>query len=99
MIVAEWILVVAALVVVAFSAVGVLIARRPLTRLHFLAAVTTIAVPLFCLAAVLASGVSLGSAVIVLTALAVAFGSPVLTAAVARALAGEAGVEVGRSPE
>lgn len=93
------VLVIAALAVVAFSAVGALVARRPLTRLHFLAPITTIAFPLFSVAAALATGLNLGTATIVVIAVVVAFASPVLTAAVARALAAEAGIAVGRSPE
>lgn len=93
------VLVVIALVVVAFCAVGVVVARRPLTRLHFLAPVTTIAAPLFCIAAAIETGFTLGSATIVAIGLVLAFGSPVLTAAVGRALAADAGIPVGRSPE
>ena len=76
-----------------------MVARHPLTRLHFLAPVTSIAVPLFCIAAALSTGLNLGTATIVLIGIVVAFGSPVLTAAVARALAADAGLPVGRSPE
>ena len=94
-----WVLVLVALAIVVFCAVGALVARRPLTRLHFLAPVTTIAVPLFCLGAALPTGFTLGTATIVAIAVVVAAGSPVLTAAVARALAADAGIEVGRSPE
>ena len=93
------VLVVAALAVVLFCAVGAVVARHPLTRLHFLAPVTTIAVPLFCIAAALSTGFTPGSATIVLTGVVLAAGSPVLTAAVARALAADAGIDVGRSPE
>lgn len=93
------VLVAIAFAVVAFSAVGALRARRPLTRLHYLAPVTTIAVPLLCLAAALTEGATLGTATIVLTALVAAFSSPVTSAAVGRTLAEEAGVPVGESPE
>lgn len=95
----ETVLVAAALAVVLFCSVGAVVAQHPLTRLHFLAPVTTIAVPLFCIAAALATGPTLGTATIVLIGLVLAIGSPVLSSAVARALADDAGIAVGRSPE
>lgn len=88
-----------AVLIVAYASYGALFARSTLARLHFLAPVTTIAVPLFSLAAVLAFGVSLGSATVVAIALVVAASGPVLTAAVGRAVAAESGVDVGGSPE
>ena len=89
----------AATLIVAYAGVGALWARAPLAKLHFLAPVTTLAVPLFCIAAVVHFGVSLGSATAVLIAIvAAASGSPVTTA-IGRALAEEHGVDVGRSPE
>ncbi|MFC4242931.1 monovalent cation/H(+) antiporter subunit G [Gryllotalpicola reticulitermitis] len=89
----------AALAVVVFSAAGAVAARDPIARLHFLAPVTTLAVPLFCASAALTLGLTLGTATIVLTGVVLAFGGPVLTAAVARSLAAEASLRVGRSPE
>ncbi|MDP9882668.1 uncharacterized membrane protein YoaK (UPF0700 family) [Sinomonas atrocyanea] len=88
-----------AILVVAYAAGGALLARTPLGRLHFLAPVTTLAVPLLAVAAVLALGVSLGSASVLVTAAAIALSGPALTAAVGRALAAEAGADVGKEPE
>ncbi|WP_035741930.1 monovalent cation/H(+) antiporter subunit G [Arthrobacter sp. MA-N2] len=83
----------------AFGCVGAAMAREPLARLHFLAPVTTLAVPLFSIAAVGYFGFSLGSATIILIALVVAFSGPAVTIAVGRTLADERGLDVGRSPE
>ncbi|BCT74903.1 hypothetical protein SCMU_07450 [Sinomonas cyclohexanicum] len=88
-----------ALLVVAYASCGALLARTALDRLHFLAPVTTLAVPLFSLAAVIAFGVSLGSATVLAVALVAAGSGPAVTAAVGRAVAAEAGHDVGRSPE
>lgn len=88
-----------AVLIVAYAACGALLARSPLARLHFLAPVTTLAVPLLCLAAVVSLGVSLGSATIGAIAAVVAVSSPALTAAVGRALASEEGTDVGKAPE
>ena len=93
------VLVVAALAVVLFCAIGAVVARHPLARLHFLAPVTTIAVPLFCIAAAVTTGFTLGTATIVLIGVVLAVGSPVLTSAVARSIAADEGLPVGRSPE
>jgi multisubunit Na+/H+ antiporter MnhG subunit len=83
----------------AFGCVGAVLAREPLARLHFLAPVTTLGVPLFSVAAVIYFGFSLGSATIILIALVAAFGGPAVTIAVGRSLAAERGLDVGRSPE
>lgn len=83
----------------AFGCIGAVLAREPLARLHFLAPVTTLAVPLFAVAAVIYFGFSLGSAAVVLIALVVAFSGPAVTVAVGRKLAEERGLDVGRSPE
>jgi multisubunit Na+/H+ antiporter MnhG subunit len=83
----------------AFGCVGAVLAREPLARLHFLAPVTTLGVPLFSVAAVIYFGFSLGSATIILIALVAAFGGPAVTIAVGRSLADERGLDVGRSPE
>ncbi|MDQ0028426.1 monovalent cation/H(+) antiporter subunit G [Arthrobacter bambusae] len=83
----------------AFGCVGAVLAREPLAKLHFLAPVTTLGVPLFSIAAVIYFGISLGSATIILIALVVAFGGPAVTIAVGRSLADERGLDVGRSPE
>lgn len=83
----------------AFGCVGAVLAREPLAKLHFLAPVTTLGVPLFSIAAVIYFGFSLGSATIILIALVAAFGGPAVTIAVGRSLADERGLDVGRSPE
>ena len=88
-----------AVLLVAYAGVGALLARSPLARLHFLAPVTTLAAPLFCVAAVIQFGVSLGSATVVAIALAVAVSGSPVTTAIGRALAQEQGADVGRSPE
>ncbi|WP_334172231.1 monovalent cation/H(+) antiporter subunit G [Sinomonas sp.] len=88
-----------AVLVVAYASVGALMARSPLARLHFLAPVSAIAVPLFAVSAFLYFGVSLGGAAVVVIALVVAFTGPALTTAIGRALAAEQGIDVGESPE
>ena len=88
-----------AVLVVAYAAGGAFLARTPLAGLHFLAPVTTLAVPLIAVAAVLSLGLSLGSASVAVTAAAVAVSGPALTAAVGRALAAEEGADVGKVPE
>ncbi|WP_214427632.1 monovalent cation/H(+) antiporter subunit G [Paenarthrobacter sp. DKR-5] len=83
----------------AFGCLGAAFARDPLARLHFVAPVTTLAVPLMAVAGVIYFGISLASATIVLTTLVVVFSSPAVTVAVGRKLAEERGLDVGRSPE
>ena len=88
-----------AVVAAAFGGVGALLARTPLARLHFLAAVTSIAVPLTAAAAAVSFGVSLGAATAVLIALVVALSGPPVSVAIARRLADEQGLDVERGPE
>ena len=79
-------LVIAALILVSWSAVGMLIARRPITRLHFLAPITTVALPLFGLAAMITIGPTLGSAAVALTVAATALSGPMLSTAIGHAM-------------
>jgi multisubunit Na+/H+ antiporter MnhG subunit len=79
-------LVIAALILVSWSAVGMLIARRPITRLHFLAPITTVALPLFGLAAMITIGPTLGSAAVALTVAVTALSGPVLSTAIGHAM-------------
>ncbi|NUP74891.1 MAG: hypothetical protein HOQ07_09645 [Sinomonas sp.] len=88
-----------AVLIVAYAGFGALLARTPLDKLHFLAPVTTLAVPLFSVAAIIAFGVSLGSATMAVIALGVALSGPAVTTAIGRTLADEQGVDVGESPE
>lgn len=99
MTVVEAVFAVLAVLVVAYASVGALTARSPLAKLHFLAPVTTIAVPLFGVAAVIFFGIGLGGAAVAVVALVVAFSGPSLTTAIGRALAAEQGIDVGESPE
>jgi multisubunit Na+/H+ antiporter MnhG subunit len=99
MLVAQAVCAALAVLIVAYAAGGAFLARSPLARLHFLAPVTTLAVPLLAVASVLSLGVSLGSASIIVTAAALAVSGPALTAAVGRSLAAEAGADVGKEPE
>ncbi|QDP97483.1 hypothetical protein FOE78_17585 [Microlunatus elymi] len=93
------ILIVLALAAAALTGLGVLLARTPLDRLHFLAPLGTLGVLLFAAAAVLMTGPTLSSVLIGLTAVITAVSSSVLVVAVGRALADEAGIDVGESPE
>lgn len=88
-----------AVLIVAFGSVGALLAREPLAKLHFLAPVTSLAAPLFAVAAMIYFGFSLGSAAIVLIALVVAFSGPAVTIAIARTLAAEEDLDAGTSPQ
>jgi Na+/H+ antiporter subunit. len=93
------VLVGAACAILAFCAVTALVVREPLQRLHLLAPVTTLAVPLYGLAVILRMGMSLSSATVVVIVLLVAVSGPVLSTAIGRAIAQESGMDVGRSPE
>ena len=88
-----------AVLLVVYASCGALFARTALARLHFLAPVTSLALPLVALAAIIAFGVSLGSATVLAIALVGSLSGPAVTAAVGRAIAAEAGHDVGRSPE
>lgn len=90
------VLVIAALVVVVITAVGMTIGRSPLTRLHFLAPAGTLALPLFGLAAVISQGLSLGSTAIAVAVVAGALSSPVLATSIARLVAAENGTGADR---
>ncbi|WP_138445061.1 monovalent cation/H(+) antiporter subunit G [Sinomonas susongensis] len=88
-----------AVLVVAYASLGAVLARSPLARLHFLAPVTAIAVPLFAVAGVIYFGASLGGAAVAVVALVIAFTGPSMTTAIGRALAAEQGIAVGEPPE
>lgn len=90
------VLVVAALVVVVITAVGLTIGRSPLTRLHFLAPAGTLALPLLGLAAVISQGPTLGSTAIAVAVVAGALSSPVLATSIARLVAAENGTGADR---
>ncbi|GAB3926582.1 hypothetical protein GCM10011575_07940 [Microlunatus endophyticus] len=83
------VLVILALLVITIAAVGLVLAHDPVTRLHFLAPASTLALPCFGAAAVIEQGLGLGSAAIVLTVVAGALSSPVLTTSIARLVAAE----------
>ena len=88
-----------AVLVIAYASIGALMARSPLAKLHFLAPATTIAVPLFGIAALIYFGIGLAGAAVAVVALVVAFTGPSLTTAIGRALAAEQGIDVGEPPE
>lgn len=95
----EAVFAVLAVAVVAFAGIGALLARKPLATLHFLAPLTTLAVPLFAVAVMLNLGLSLGSATVAAIAVVVAVSGPAVTVAIGRTLAEEQGIDVGESPE
>lgn len=80
------ILIIAALLAVLLAGVGVLLAPRAVSRLHFLAAVTTVALPLFCLAGIVQQGVSSTSATLLLIGAIGALSGPVMSMAIGRLL-------------
>lgn len=82
-------LVVLALLVITVAAVGLVITSNPVTRLHFLAPASTLALPCFGLAAMISEGLSLGTAAIALTVAAAALSAPVLTVSIARLVSAE----------
>lgn len=86
-------LVIVALAILMITAVGMMIGRSPLTKLHFLAPAGTLALPLFGLAAVISQGLTLGSAAIALAVVGGALSSPVLTTSIARLVAAENGTD------
>lgn len=86
-------LVIVALALLVITAVGMMIGRSPLTKLHFLAPAGTLALPLFGLAAVISQGLTLGSAAIALAVIGGGLSSPVLTISIARLVAAENGAD------
>jgi len=82
-------LVILALLLMTVAAVGLVVARNPITRLHFLAPASTLALPCFGIAAMISEGLSLGTATIALTIVAGALSSPVLTTSIARLMSAE----------
>jgi len=79
---------------------GMLVARRPIDRLHFLAVISSAVVPLVTIAAAVDEGFTLGAALVLATGLVVAVSSPALSMAVGRAIEQERhDARVGRSPE
>lgn len=93
------VLIVLALVLVGIGGVGMTFTRRPLDQLHLLTPVSTLAVPVFAVAAMLVTGPTLASLLIGVIAVVTVVSGAVLVVAVGRALADEAGADVGRSPE
>lgn len=82
-------LVILALLMITVAAVGLVVARNPITRLHFLAPASTLALPCFGIAAMINEGLSLGTATIALTVVAGALSAPVLTTSIARLISAE----------
>jgi multisubunit Na+/H+ antiporter MnhG subunit len=91
------VLLAAAVLVVLLAGAGVLVARQPVSRLHFLAVATTVALPLLAAAAVVQQGLSLTSAAVAVIALVGALSGPALAIAIGRAMIRDAGVEAGGS--
>lgn len=83
------ILVALALVIMSITAIGMLTARQTITRLHFLAPASTLALPLFGIAAVINFGLTLGSAAVAVAILACALSAPALATSMARLAAAE----------
>lgn|GEM_PF-5930585 len=90
------ILVILALAVLVISAVGMISGRNVVTRLHFLAPVTTLALPLFGIAAMIDLGPTLGSAAVAVSVAAAALSAPMLTTSIARLITARDGAS-GRS--
>lgn len=82
-------LVVLALLVITVAAVGLVVTRNPVTRLHFLAPASTLALPCLGIAAMINEGLSLPTATIALTVAAGALSAPVLTVSIARLVSAE----------
>lgn len=82
-------LVILALAAIVVTGVGISAARSPVTRLHFLAPASTIALPLFGIGAIINQGLTLGSAAIAVSVIAGALSAPVLTTSIARLVAAE----------
>jgi len=78
------VLVILALLLMTVAASGLVLAKEPVTRLHFLAPASTLALPCFGIAAILAQGPSLGSAAIAVAVAAAALSAPALTTSIAR---------------
>lgn len=83
------VLVLASLLVLVITGVGMTVGRSPMTRLHFLAPAGTLALPLLGLAAVISQGPTLGSTAIALAVIAAGLSSPLLTTSIARLMATE----------
>jgi multisubunit Na+/H+ antiporter MnhG subunit len=95
------VLIVLALAVVMVASAGVVTARSAVTRLHFLAPCSTLALPLLGIAAIIHQGLTLGSAAIAVSVAAAALSAPVLTTSIARLVTAEDGAgrqDVGRQP-
>jgi multisubunit Na+/H+ antiporter MnhG subunit len=86
------VLLAAAGLVVALSAVGLVAAGDQLPRLHFVTPVTSVAAPLTGAAYVVQLGFGLASGLVLAIVLLLAVTGPVLGAAVARQAAGEKGL-------
>lgn len=84
------VLVIIALMVITIAAIGLIRTENPITRLHFVAPTSTLALPCFGLAAIIEEGFRLGSAAIALAIAAGALSAPVLTIAIARVITAEA---------
>lgn len=82
-------LVILSLVLMTVAAIGLVSSRSPVTRLHFLAPASTLALPCFGIAAMISEGLSLGTATIALTVAAGALSAPVLTTSIARLISAQ----------
>lgn len=82
-------LVVLALALIMVAAIGLTFARSAVTRLHFLAPASTVALPIFGLAAIINQGLTLGSAAVAVSVAAAALSAPVLTTSIGRLVAAE----------
>ena len=88
-----------ATVVVALSAVGMVAAPSPLSRLHFIAPVTSVAAPLVGLAYVVDQGIGLAAGLVLLTVGLLALTGPPLGAAIGRLAAAELDLAPAESPQ
>ncbi|MFI6452721.1 monovalent cation/H(+) antiporter subunit G [Streptosporangium amethystogenes] len=93
------VLVVAGTAIAVASSLGALLPRRPLSRVHFLSPVTSVAAPLVGVGLALDAGWEPASATILFTVLVVTVTGPVLAAATARAYAERRGLVTPESLE
>jgi multicomponent Na+:H+ antiporter subunit G len=82
----------AGIALVALSSLGMLLAREPFDRLHFLAPASTLGAPLVCLAVMLDLGAQRTTAKVAVIAVLVAVVQPAITAATGRATAAGRGL-------
>lgn len=82
-------LVILSLLLILIAGAGLVAAREPITRLHFLAPASTLALPCIGVAAMIDEGFSLSTATIALAVAAASLSSPVLTISIARLISAE----------